>query len=139
MRRLAAGESCALVTDAGTPAISDPGADLVRLCVENDIAITAIPGCCAAIDALALSGLDTSRFVFEGFLPAAQGAGKKQLEEVKNEMRTLIFYEAPHRLQLHVVFDAGSFGRTASCAVPRTDKTVRIDSTCPIVPGCFLL
>lgn len=99
VRRLAAGESCALVTDAGTPAISDPGADLVRLCVENDIAITAIPGCCAAIDALALSGLDTSRFVFEGFLPAAQGAGKKQLEEVKNEMRTLIFYEAPHRLQ----------------------------------------
>lgn len=78
LTRLLAGETCALVTDAGTPAISDPGEDLVRLCGENNIAVEAIPGCCAAICALAVSGLPTGRFTFEGFLPAnKKSAGRR--------------------------------------------------------------
>lgn len=98
VRRLLAGESCALVTDAGTPAISDPGEDLVALCAEQGVPVTSVPGCCAAIDALSLSGLPTARFSFEGFLPASATQRKKRLEEICREQRTLIFYEAPHRL-----------------------------------------
>lgn len=96
--RLADGQSCALVTDAGTPAISDPGEDLVRLCAEKGIKVTFVPGACAAIAALALSGLFTGRFAFEGFISGAKGERKKRLSELKNEERTLIFYEAPHHL-----------------------------------------
>lgn len=98
IKRLRDGESCALVTDAGTPAISDPGEDLVRLCAENDVSVTSIPGACAAITALTLSGLDTRRFVFEGFVSGTKSEVKTRLSELKNEKRTLIFYEAPHRL-----------------------------------------
>lgn len=96
--RLKAGESCALVTDAGTPAISDPGEDLVRLCAEKNIKVTFVPGACAAIAALALSGLFTGRFAFEGFLSGAKGERQKRLDELSAEERTLIFYEAPHHL-----------------------------------------
>ena len=97
-KRLLSGESCALVTDAGTPAISDPGEDLVRLCAEKGIRVTFVPGACAAIAALALSGLFTGRFAFEGFLSRAKGERRKRLNELKNDERTLIFYEAPHHL-----------------------------------------
>lgn len=97
--RLLAGESCAVVTDAGMPAISDPGADLVRLAAEADLPVTVIPGCCAAVTALALSALPTERFVFEGFLPVDNKNRKKRFEEIKNERRTMIFYEAPHKLR----------------------------------------
>ena len=97
--RLQAGESCALVTDAGTPAISDPGEDLVRLCAERNIPVTAVPGCCAAVTALALSGLSTVRFAFEGFLPASGRERTERLNELKSETRTVILYEAPHRLR----------------------------------------
>lgn len=97
-KRLRSGESCALVTDAGTPAISDPGEDLVRLCAENGIKVTFVPGACAAIAALALSGLFTGRFAFEGFLSGAKGERTKRLDELSAEERTLIFYEAPHHL-----------------------------------------
>ncbi len=97
--RLANGESCALVTDAGMPAISDPGADLVSLCIERGIPVTCVPGACAAVDALALSGMNTERFAFEGFLPANKGERKSRLEEVCYDPRTLIFYEAPHKLK----------------------------------------
>ncbi|MBR6682414.1 MAG: 16S rRNA (cytidine(1402)-2'-O)-methyltransferase, partial [Clostridia bacterium] len=85
--------------DAGMPAISDPGEDLVRLCAENDIKVTCIPGACALITALVLSGLNTRRFSFEGFLSANKGERKEQLERVKDDDRTLIFYEAPHKLK----------------------------------------
>ncbi len=98
VQRLQDGESCALVTDAGTPAISDPGEDLVRLCAENGVPVTSIPGACAAITALTLSGLDTRRFVFEGFVSGTKSEVKAYLSELKNEKRTIIFYEAPHRL-----------------------------------------
>ncbi len=97
-KRLQDGESCALVTDAGTPAISDPGEDLVKLCAEKNIKVTFVPGACAAIAALALSGLFTGRFAFEGFISGAKGERKKRLSELSGEARTLIFYEAPHHL-----------------------------------------
>lgn len=96
--RIEAGQSCALITDAGMPAISDPGEDLVRLCAERGIDVSIIPGACAAVCALALSGLSTSRFVFEGFLSTAKAERKKALAALKNEVRTVILYEAPHKL-----------------------------------------
>ena len=98
LERLKSGESCALVTDAGTPAISDPGEDLVRLCAENDVPVTSIPGCCAVINALALSALATGRFCFEGFLSTNKNERYERLNEIKNDTRTTIFYEAPHKL-----------------------------------------
>lgn len=97
--RLENGESCALVTDAGTPAISDPGEDLVRLCAERNIPVTSIPGCCAAITALTLSGLSTTRFTFEGFIGTSKSERNERLTELSSEVRTMIFYEAPHRLR----------------------------------------
>ena len=99
LARLLAGETCALVTDAGTPAISDPGEDLVRLCGENNIAVEAIPGCCAAICALAVSGLPTGRFTFEGFLPANKKERRTALLRLQGEERTMVFHEAPHKLR----------------------------------------
>lgn len=97
--RLLAGESCALVTDAGTPAISDPGEDLVALCAERGISVTAVPGACAFITALALSGLPTAKFVFEGFLPVANKERREILRSLSTERRTVIFHEAPHKLK----------------------------------------
>lgn len=99
LRRLLAGENCALVTDAGTPAISDPGEDLVRLCGESGITVEAIPGCCAAICALAVSGLPTGRFTFEGFLSANKKERRAALLNLKSEERTMVFHEAPHKLR----------------------------------------
>ncbi len=97
--RLLDGESCALVTDAGTPAISDPGEDLVRLCAENNIPVTSLPGACALITALTLSGLPTARFCFEGFLPTVKKERRERLEALKCESRTFILHEAPHKLR----------------------------------------
>ena len=99
LTRLLGGEICALVTDAGTPAISDPGQELVALCAENGVTVQAIPGCCAAIAALAVSGLDTRRFTFEGFLPSGKKERRTALEELTGEARTMVFHEAPHRLR----------------------------------------
>ena len=98
LEKLKEGQSCALVTDAGTPAISDPGEDLVRLCAENGVTVTSIPGCCAVINALALSALATGRFCFEGFLSTNKNERSDRLNEIKNDTRTTIFYEAPHKL-----------------------------------------
>ena len=97
--RLLGGESCAIITDAGMPAISDPGEDLVRLCSESGIAVRVVPGASASVSALALSGLPTARFAFEGFLPAQKNDRRKRLDALKNEERTMIFYEAPHKLR----------------------------------------
>lgn len=118
LSRLLAGESCALVTDAGTPAISDPGEDLVRLCAENGVAVIAIPGCCAAVNALAVSGLPTGRFTFEGFLSVAKKSRREHLESLKNEERTMIFHEAPHKLRATLDDLCAAFGpdrRVALC------------------------
>ena len=118
LRRLLAGESCALVTDAGTPAISDPGEDLVRLCAENGVTVLAIPGCCAAVNALAVSGLPTGRFTFEGFLTVNKKSSRERLESLKNEERTMIFHEAPHKLRATLEDLRETFGpdrRVALC------------------------
>ena len=88
-----------LVTDAGTPAISDPGEDLVRLCAKSGVEVISIPGCCALVSALAVSGLPTGRFAFEGFLPASGRERRERLSELAGEGRTAILYEAPHRLR----------------------------------------
>ena len=96
--RLLAGENCALVTDAGTPAISDPGEELVARCVQLDIPVVSIPGPCALVTALAVSGQPTGRFTFEGFLPMNKKNRRARLEQLRGEERTLIFYEAPHKL-----------------------------------------
>lgn len=97
--KIQGGESCALVTDAGMPAISDPGEDLVRLCHERGVTVRIVPGACAAVSALAVSGLPTGKFVFEGFLPAQKNERRRELETLKTERRTVIFYEAPHKLR----------------------------------------
>lgn len=117
LRRLLDGESCALITDAGTPAVSDPGEDIVRLCAENGVRVVGIPGCCAAVDALSLSGLMTRRFAFEGFLPPQKSERKRHLQSLASEMRTLIFYEAPHRLSdtLRELYEAFGDRRIALC------------------------
>ena len=117
--RLAAGESCALITDAGTPAISDPGEDLVALCAERGITVTSIPGCCAGITALTLSALPTGRFTFEGFLSVNKADRRRHLDELKNEMRTMIFHEAPHKLCATLEDLAKVFGAERKIALCR--------------------
>ena len=118
LQRLLAGESCALVTDAGTPAISDPGEDLVRLCAENGVEVLSIPGCCAAVNALAVSGLPTGRFTFEGFITVNKKSRRERLDSLKNEERTMIFHEAPHKLRATLEDLRETFGpdrRVALC------------------------
>jgi 16S rRNA (cytidine1402-2'-O)-methyltransferase len=98
VRQMLGGKTVALVTDAGTPGISDPGAVLIRMAIEADIPVTPVPGPAAAITLLSVSGLDTHAFVFEGFLPIKSGRKRRVLENLGRESRTLIFYESPHRL-----------------------------------------
>ena len=98
VERILAGETCALVSDAGSPAISDPGEDLVKQCAAAGIPVCAIPGPCAAITALSISGQATGRFCFEGFLSTAKKSRREHLDALRKEQRTMIFYEAPHKL-----------------------------------------
>ena len=98
VEKLQEGKDVALITDAGTPGISDPGEELVRMCQEAGIAVTSLPGACACITALTLSGMSTRRFAFEAFLPQDKKERRRILDEVCTETRTMIFYEAPHRL-----------------------------------------
>ena len=99
IERLLNGENCAVVTDAGMPCISDPGEDLVALCREQNIAVEVVPGPTAAMSAVAVSGISCSRFCFEGFLSTSKKSRFEHLESLKNEERTMIFYEAPHKLK----------------------------------------
>lgn len=99
VERLLGGENVALVSDAGMPAISDPGQDMVKLCAENNIEVRVIPGACAAVSALAVSGMNTQRFTFEGFLSTANKPRAEHLDSLKNEQRTMVIYEAPHKLR----------------------------------------
>ncbi len=98
VERILSGETCALVSDAGSPAISDPGEDLVKQCAAAGIPVCAIPGPCAAITALSISGQSTGRFCFEGFLSTAKKSRREHLDSLRTEQRTMIFYEAPHKL-----------------------------------------
>ena len=117
--RLKGGESCALITDAGTPAISDPGEDIVALCAEQNIPVTSIPGACAGIVALTLSGLTTGRFCFEGFLSANKGERRERLLELENEKRTMIFHEAPHKLKVTLEDLKNTFGEDRKISLCR--------------------
>lgn len=113
------GKSVAQVSDAGTPAISDPGEDLVKLCIENDITVTSVPGPVAGINALILSGLSTARYAFEGFLSVNKRHRKEHLACVKNDTRTLIFYEAPHKLRTTLSDMREAFGADRKIALAR--------------------
>ncbi len=119
LAKLLAGESCALVTDAGTPAVSDPGEDLVALCAEHDVPVVPIPGCCAAVCALAASGLPTGRWCFEGFLSVNKKARRAHLDALQNEKRTMIFYEAPHKLCATLRDLAEAFGGARRISLSR--------------------
>ena len=110
LERILAGETCALVSDAGSPAISDPGEDLVKQCAEVGITVCAIPGPCAVITALSISGQATGRFCFEGFLSTSKKSRREHLESLVNEQRTMIFYEAPHKLPATLESMAEVFG-----------------------------
>ncbi len=118
LQRLLAGEDCALVTDAGTPAISDPGEELVALCVEAGVMVVSLPGPCALVTALAASGLPTGRFTFEGFLAMNKKNRREHLDSLRGETRTMVFYEAPHKLVATLSDLAETFGtdrRVALC------------------------
>ena len=119
VERLLAGESCALITDAGMPAISDPGEDIVRECHNAGIKVSIVPGACAAVSALSMSGLPTGRFAFEGFLPAKAQDRRKRLDAVKREERTMIFYEAPHKLAATLKDMAEAFGEDRKISLCR--------------------
>lgn len=119
LARLLAGENCALVTDAGTPAVSDPGEDLVALCAPAGVPVIPVPGCCAAVCALAASGLPTGRWCFEGFLSVNKKARHSHLEELRNEKRTMIFYEAPHKLRTTLDDFCAVFGAERHIALSR--------------------
>lgn len=119
VERLLGGESCAIVTDAGSPAISDPGEDLVRLCAEAGVTVTAIPGPCAAVTALSISGLPTGRFTFEGFLSTNKKSRFAHLDSLRTEQRTMIFYEAPHKLTATLTDLAQVFGETRRVSLCR--------------------
>lgn len=119
VERLLAGESIALVTDAGMPGISDPGADLVKLCYAAGVPVTVAPGASAAVVALVLSGMDTRRFVFEGFLPPDKKERRAILKTLEKEHRTMIFYEAPHRLTDTLTELAELFGESREMAAVR--------------------
>ena len=110
LERILAGENCALVTDAGMPAVSDPGEDLAVACAESGVEVTSVPGPCAAVTALALSALPAGRFCFEGFLSTSKKSREEHLESLRGEGRTMIFYEAPHKLQKTLADLAAAFG-----------------------------
>ena len=128
LERLRAGTTIALVTDAGTPLMSDPGAVLVAAAAQAGIEVVAVPGPCAAIAALSVAGLPTDRFVFEGFLPAKASARREALSRLRHETRTLVFYEAPHRLQSTLSDLAEVFGGERVAAVGR-ELTKRFECT----------
>ena len=119
VERILAGETCALVSDAGSPAISDPGEDLVKECAQAGIVVCAIPGPCAAITALSISGQSTGRFCFEGFLSTAKKSRKEHLESLAQEQRTMIFYEAPHKLVSTLEDMAAVFGENRPISLCR--------------------
>jgi len=118
IKDLLAGQTIALVSDAGTPGISDPGFLLVRECIRNSIPVECLPGATALIPALVNSGLPTDRFCFEGFLPQKKGREKKLLE-LKNEVRTMVFYESPYRLLKTLEQFIETFGKERACSVSR--------------------
>jgi len=127
VERLREGASVALVSDAGTPLVSDPGAALVRAAIDAGVEVVAVPGPCAAIAALCVAGLPTDRFTFEGFLPSKRNARREALRSLASEPRTLVFYEAPHRLQESLADMVQALGAARPAAVAR-EITKRFES-----------
>lgn len=119
IERVLLGESCAIITDAGMPAISDPGEDIVRLAALSGVRVSVIPGACAAVSALSLSGLATGRFTFEGFLSTNKKEREERLSELKGERRTMIIYEAPHKLKNTLSDLASTFGEDRKISLCR--------------------
>lgn len=119
LKKLLDGETCALVSDAGTPAVSDPGEEMVKLCVEHGVDVIALPGPCALTTALSVSGLPTGRFTFEGFLAMNKKNRRDHLNSLKNETRTMIFYEAPHKLLTTLQDLSATFGPDRQVALCR--------------------
>lgn len=119
LARIASGESCALITDAGMPAISDPGEDIVRLAADMGVRVSVIPGACAAVSALSLSALATGRFCFEGFISPQKAERTKRLAALKEEERTMIIYEAPHKLKATLSDLLSTFGEGRKIALCR--------------------
>lgn len=122
INRILKGESCALVSDAGMPAISDPGEELVRAAHEAGVTVESVPGPCALVTALAISGMPSGRFCFEGFLSVNKISRRKHLEELKNEKRTMIFYEAPHKLPATLKDMLAAFGDRRAALVRELTK-----------------
>lgn len=119
LERILAGETCALVTDAGMPAISDPGEELVRLCAESGVEVLVVPGPAALVSAIALSALPSGRFCFEGFLSTANKSRREHLDSLRGEKRTMIFYEAPHKLMRTLEDMKSTFGAERRIALCR--------------------
>jgi len=119
MERILSGEQCAVVTDAGMPCISDPGSILVQRCIAENVPMQVVPGPSAVISALAVSGQDTGRFCFEGFLSVTKKQRHAHLEQLRNETRTMVFYEAPHKLQATLRDMASVFGEDRSLTICR--------------------
>lgn len=122
VERILKGENCAVVTDAGMPCISDPGQDLVYLCRERGIEVESVPGPTAFATALAVSGMECGRFTFEGFLSVNKPSRKEHLEELKTETRTMVFYEAPHKLKTTLKDMLSYFGNREICIVKELTK-----------------
>jgi 16S rRNA (cytidine1402-2'-O)-methyltransferase len=137
VKRLLQGKSAALISDAGTPLVSDPGFHLVRLAREEGIKVVPIPGASAVLAALSVSGLPSDRFIFEGFLPSKSGARQKRLEAVANETRTLIYYEAPHRILDTLADMSKVFGKNRPVVLAReltkTFETIKGDAVADLL------
>jgi 16S rRNA (cytidine1402-2'-O)-methyltransferase len=119
VERIIAGENCALVTDAGMPAISDPGSELVKLCAEEGIEVLVVPGASAVASAVAISGIDSTRFCFEGFLSTSKKSRREHLDSIRNEKRAMVFYEAPHKLKRTLSDLAETLGGERKIAICR--------------------
>ena len=119
VERIIAGENCALVTDAGMPAISDPGSELVKLCAEEGIEVLVVPGASAVASAVAISGIDSTRICFEGFLSTSKKSRREHLDSIRNEKRAMVFYEAPHKLKRTLSDLAETLGGERKIAICR--------------------
>ena len=137
--RILSGETCALVSDAGSPAISDPGEDLVKQCAEAGVTVCAIPGPCAVITALSISGQSTGRFCFEGFLSTAKKSRREHLESLIGETRTMIFYEAPHKLMSTLEDMAAVFGEDRPISLCRELTKLHEEVTRTTLGGAIAL
>jgi len=135
VERMVAGERIALISDAGTPLLSDPGFQLVRAARERGLLIVPIPGASAVVCALSVCGLPCDRFVFEGFLPAKESARRTQLESLRGEERTLVFYESPHRLQETLVDLSAIFGEERRAVLAREMTKIHETFLCDTLAG----